>query len=100
MAKGRKAKIKEPEMGKEKVINKVTGVPVVSTVVETPKEEPKAQPEIRTAVIQPSGEMVRIRVVKSLMRRYRIPDCIGDVVTYPKALVQKAIENGEAEIVK
>jgi len=34
------------------------------------------------------------------MRRYRIPDSIGDVVTYPKALIQKAIENGDAEIIK
>lgn len=93
MAKGRKAKIKT-DMAKPK-INEVTDVKP-----EPIKEEPKAQPEMRTAVIQPNGEMVRIRVVKSLMRRYRIPDCIGDVVTYPKALVQKAIENGEAEIVK
>lgn len=88
MAKGRKAKIKEP-MAK-------TVKPSENIIA----PEPIKEPEIRTAVIQPNGDLLRVRIVKSCMRRYRIPDCIGDVVTYPKGLIQKAIDNGDAEIVK
>lgn len=90
MAKGRKAQIKKPEMATAKPIEKETEI----------KQEPIKEPEIRTAVIQPNGDLLRVRIVNSCMRRYRIPDCIGDVVTYPKALIQKAIENGDAEIIK
>lgn len=88
MAKGRKAKIKEPEMAK------------TAKSIEEKKPEPVAQPEMRTAVIQPNGDVLRVRIVNACMRRYRIPDCVGDIVTYPKALIQKAIDNGDAEIVK
>lgn len=90
MAKGRKAQIKKPEMATAKPIEKETEI----------KQEQIKEPEMRTAVIQPNGDLLRVRIVNSCMRRYRIPDCIGDVVTYPKALIQKAIENGDAEIIK
>lgn len=91
MAKGRKAKIKTEEMAK-------TAKPIEKPIEAKP--EPIKQPEMRTAVIQPNGDVLRVRIVNACMRRYRIPDCVGDIVTYPKALIQKAIDNGDAEIVK
>ena len=74
------------------------------------KETPKAKPtevrpeptqlEVVTAVINKESEMYRVRIINPLMRKYRLPGAVGSVVSYPKKLVEKAIANGDAELVK
>ena len=84
MPKGKKVQIKQ-EMPKAKPIEN--------------KPEP-TQLEVVTAVINKESEMYRVRIINSCMRRYRIPDAVGSIVIYPKKLVEKAIANGDAELVK
>ena len=86
MAKGKKVEIKETPKAK----------PTENVQV---RPEP-TQLEVVTAVINKDSEMYRVRIINPLMRKYRLPGAVGSIVSYPKKLVEKAIANGDAELVK